>query len=115
MKIAVEIARFHHERFDGSGYPAGLSGLDIPLSARIVAVADVFDALTSERIYKKAMLVEDSRQMIVSQAGQHFDPVITEALERQWPKFVALADLLRESVSPQPESVAAPVASAPLG
>lgn len=115
LKIAVEIARFHHERFDGSGYPAGLSGLDIPLSARIVAVADVFDALTSERIYKKAMPVEDSRQMILSQAGQHFDPVITEALERQWPKFVALADLLRESVSPQPESVAAPVASAPLG
>ena len=111
LKIAVEIARFHHERFDGSGYPSGLAGLNIPLSARIVAVADVFDALTSERIYKKAMPVEDSRQMIVSEAGRHFDPVIVEAPERQWPKFVALAALLRES-TPEPVQLAE---SSPIG
>jgi len=72
------------------------------LSARIVAVADVFDALTSERIYKKAMPVEDSRQMIVAESGRHFDPVIVEALERQWPQFVALAEILSESASPEP-------------
>jgi len=112
LKIAVEIARYHHERFDGSGYPVGLSGLDIPLSARVVAVADVFDALTSERIYKKAMPVEDSRELIVTQAGRHFDPVIVEALERQWPQFVALAALLRETIPSLP--VGLPV-TAPLG
>ena len=112
LKIAVEIARFHHERFDGSGYPAGLSGVNIPLSARVVAVADVFDALTSERIYKKAMPVEDSRELIVTQAGRHFDPVIVEALERQWPQFVALAALLRETIPSLP--VGLPV-TAPLG
>ena len=102
LKIAVEIARFHHERFDGSGYPTGLSGTDIPLSARVVAVADVFDALTSERVYKQAMSVEDSRQMIVAGSGSQFDPVVVEALERQWPRFVDLAALLRESTSPEP-------------
>ena len=112
LKIAVEIARFHHERFDGSGYPAGLSGVNIPLSARVVAVADVFDALTSERIYKKAMPVEDSRELIVTQAGRHFDPVIVEALERQWPQFVALAALLRETIPSLPVDL--PV-TAPLG
>ena len=102
LKIAVEIARFHHERFDGSGYPTGLSGTDIPLSARVVAVADIFDALTSERVYKQAMSVEDSRQMIVAGSGSQFDPVVVEALERQWPRFVDLAALLRESTSPEP-------------
>lgn len=102
LKIAVEIARFHHERFDGSGYPTGLSGLNIPLSARIVAVADVFDALTTERIYKKAMPVEDSRQMIETESGRHFDPVIVESLQRQWPQFVELAIQLRESNRPSP-------------
>ena len=102
LKIAVEIARFHHERFDGSGYPSGSAGLNIPLSARIVAVADVFDALTSERIYKKAMPVEDSRQVIVAESGRHFDPVIVESLERQWQNFIALAALLSESDSEKP-------------
>ena len=111
LKIAVEIARYHHERFDGSGYPTGLSGVDIPLSARIVAVADVFDALTTERVYKKAMPVDDARQLIVSESGRHFDPVVVESLKRQWLRFVELSVQLEESCELSP-TVAAP---APLG
>ena len=96
LKIAAEIARFHHERYDGSGYPSGLSGQNIPLSARIVAVADVFDALTTERVYKAAMSPEDSRELILSETGRHFDPIIVEAFDRQWPQFLELYRLLRE-------------------
>ena len=96
LKIAAEIARFHHERFDGSGYPNGLAGQNIPLSARIVAVADVFDALTTERVYKKAMSVEDAKQLILSEVGRHFDPVVIGAFERQWSQFTKLARQLCE-------------------
>jgi response regulator RpfG family c-di-GMP phosphodiesterase len=79
MDVAAEIARYHHERFDGSGYCAGLRGTDIPLAARIVAVADVFDALTSPRVYKAAMPADQARELILKDAGSHFDPVIVEA------------------------------------
>lgn len=77
-KIAEEITLYHHERWDGSGYPKGLRGDNIPLSARIVAIADVFDALTSERVYKKAFSFEDAVKLIEDSAGTHFDPVIVE-------------------------------------
>jgi len=79
---AAEIACHHHEKFDGSGYPAGLSGHQIPLSARIVALVDVFDALTSIRPYKGAWPVEQALEFIRSQSGQHFDPVIVEEFLR---------------------------------
>ncbi len=78
MKMAREIALSHHEKWDGSGYPAGLAGQDIPLVGRIVAVADVFDALTSERPYKKAWKVDDAIVFMQEQSGKHFDPVILE-------------------------------------
>ncbi|HSN66525.1 MAG TPA: HD domain-containing phosphohydrolase, partial [Fusibacter sp.] len=74
-KFAEEIARYHHERWDGSGYPKGLIGIEIPLSARIVAVADVFDALTSKRTYKAPFSFEASVEMIKEASGTHFDPV----------------------------------------
>ena len=74
LQKGAEIARSHHEKFDGSGYPQGLKGTDIPLSGRIVAVADVFDALTSERPYKAAWSVEDSVAYLTDQKGRHFDP-----------------------------------------
>ena len=61
------------------------------MSARIIAVADVFDALTTERVYKRAMPADDARQLIVREAGKHFDPVIVEAFERQWDDFARLA------------------------
>lgn len=79
LELAASIARSHHERYDGSGYPDGLAGADIPLPGRIVAVADVFDALTSERPYKEAWTVEASLQYLQDQAGRHFDPACVEA------------------------------------
>lgn len=90
LSMGALIARFHHEQFDGSGYPAGLVGPEIPLPARIVAVADVFDALTSERPYKSAYTVERARAIILDGAGKHFDPIIVEAFRRRF------NDILRE-------------------
>lgn len=92
LSLAIEIARYHHEKYNGKGYPHGLSGTDIPLSARIVAVADVFDALTSERIYKKAMPAEEARMLILSESGEHFDPEIVAAFLAQWEQFKECAD-----------------------
>lgn len=80
-EIATNV-RSHHERWDGSGYPDGLAGKDIPLCARIIAVADTFDALTHERSYKKAMTVEEAKAELKAKAGSQFDPaVIAAALE----------------------------------
>lgn len=78
FKLAAEVALAHHERWDGSGYPFGLSGKDIPLSARIVALADVFDALTMKRSYKKSWTVEESLEHIRKGANAHFDPELVE-------------------------------------
>jgi putative two-component system response regulator len=99
LSTAAEIARYHHERFDGSGYPHGLAGTDIPLSARIVAVADVFDALTSERVYKTAMSAEEARMLILAESGCHFDPEIVAAFIAQWDHFKAGAEQKKESPS----------------
>ena len=79
IKAGAQIALTHHEKFDGSGYPNGLSGLDIPLFGRIVAVADVFDALTSERPYKKAWTNAEAFAFLKEQSGRHFDPAMVEA------------------------------------
>lgn len=97
LSLAAEIARYHHEKFDGSGYPHGIQGLEIPLSARIVAVADVFDALTSERVYKSAMESDSAHDLIVSESGAHFDPVIVEAFQACWKEFKARADAPKKS------------------
>lgn len=78
LRKAAEIACHHHEKFDGSGYPDGLKGSGIPLSARIVAIVDVFDALTSVRPYKAAWPVEKALELIRSEAGRHFDPIVAE-------------------------------------
>ncbi len=76
---ATEIAMSHHEKWDGSGYPAGLKGEQIPLSARIVALGDVYDALRSKRVYKDAWSHEKARDVIVESSGSHFDPAIVDA------------------------------------
>ncbi|WP_028301072.1 HD-GYP domain-containing protein [Oceanospirillum beijerinckii] len=78
MVTAREIALSHHEKWDGSGYPSGLAGEEIPVSARIVAIADVFDALTSVRPYKKAWSEEAAIDLIKEEAGKHFDPKLVE-------------------------------------
>jgi hypothetical protein len=88
MHIAEEIARCHHEKWDGSGYPQGLRGLDIPLAARITALADVFDALTHARCYKPAWTIDASLEEIARGRGTHFDPDLTDV-------FVPLVEKLR--------------------
>ena len=88
LKLAEEIALTHHERWDGSGYPRGLAGEEIPLSGRIVALADVFDALTHARPYKEAWPLEDAMQEIRHCSGTHFDPQVVEAFERLHPASV---------------------------
>ncbi|MBI6872104.1 response regulator [Clostridium aciditolerans] len=79
LKMGVEIAGGHHEKWDGSGYPMGLSEADIPLSARIMAVADVYDALRSKRVYKDSFSHEKSVKIILEGKGKHFDPIIIDA------------------------------------
>lgn len=77
--MSAEIALYHHEKFDGSGYPYGIKGDDIPLAARIVALADVYDALVSKRIYKSAMPHDTAKSIILEEIGKHFDPEVVEA------------------------------------
>ena len=78
LRMGMEICRYHHEKWNGSGYPEGISGEEIPLSARIMAIADVYDALRSKRVYKEAYSHEKSREIIVSSKVTHFDPVLVE-------------------------------------
>lgn len=79
LNTAVEMAAYHHEWWNGKGYPYGISGEEIPLCARIMAVADVFDALTSKRCYKNAMPLEKAYAIIKEESGTHFDPAVVEA------------------------------------
>jgi response regulator RpfG family c-di-GMP phosphodiesterase len=88
LEMAALIARYHHERFDGNGYPLGLSGRHIPLAARIVAVADVYDALTSVRPYKRAIPVQEAKQIVRGDSGRHFDPVVVQAFLRRFEDLV---------------------------
>ena len=90
IKAASEIAAAHHERWDGTGYPRKLKGEEIPLAARIVAVADVFDALTPQRPYKRAWSLDDARNAIVAGKGTHFDPACVEAFLRNWDVIVGV-------------------------
>jgi HD-GYP domain-containing protein (c-di-GMP phosphodiesterase class II)/methanogenic corrinoid protein MtbC1 len=79
LELATTIALSHQEKWDGTGYPRGLTGESIPIEGRIVAIADVFDALTSDRVYRKAFPVDEAVQMIREQRGRHFDPVLLDA------------------------------------
>lgn len=80
LELGATIAWTHHERFDGGGYPRGLSGDAIPLTGRVVAVADVFDALTSDRVYRPAWPVDRALETMRAEAGRHFDPDVLAAL-----------------------------------
>jgi putative two-component system response regulator len=81
IRTAQTIARSHHERWDGTGYPDRLKGSDIPLVGRIVAIADVYDALITKRPYKEAFSYELAREIILTESGRHFDPHIVEAFQ----------------------------------
>lgn len=89
LNEARNLAAYHHEKWDGSGYPTGLAGEDIPLSARVMAVADVFDALVSKRSYKKPFSFEEAMQIITDGSGKHFDPLVVDA-------FVSAEDEVRK-------------------
>lgn len=88
LRAAAMIALTHHEKFGGGGYPRGLAGEDIPLHGCIVAVADVFDALTSERPYKRAWSQDDARDFLRENAGEHFDPACVEAFLSAWDEVI---------------------------
>ena len=103
LDMAAEIARSHHERLDGRGYPDGLSGTDIPLSARITALADVFDALTSARVYKDAMPATKARQIIEEQEGKQFDPVVVAAFHACFDEFQLVKERIDSGTQEVPE------------
>lgn len=92
LEAAAQIAYTHHEKFDGSGYPRGLKGDDIPLFGRIVAVADVFDALTSARPYKKPWSVDEAVSFLRDGKGKHFDPACVDAFLTDWEEVMAIRD-----------------------
>lgn len=87
LTLAQVIAMFHHEKWDGSGYPQGLKGNDIPLAARITALCDVYDAVTSDRVYKKAWSHEEAVALVQEERGRHFDPVIADTFLKHHEAF----------------------------
>ena len=97
LDLAKEIAHWHHEKWDGSGYPDGLAGDAIPYSARLMALADVFDALISPRVYKAPMPFEQARDIIATERGKHFDPDVTNAFLAGFDEFVAIAQRYRDA------------------
>ena len=97
LQTGEVIALSHHEKWDGGGYPNGVSGRDIPAAGRIVAVADVFDALTSERPYKKAYSFKETIDMMMAERGVHFDPAVLEILVRHQP---AILDMMNRYQNP---------------
>jgi putative two-component system response regulator len=105
LRMARDIAASHHEWYDGSGYPRGLAGQAIPLSARIVALADAYDALTSRRVYKDAFTHEKARSAVIKGRGTHFDPDVVDAFLENEAKFVAVQQSLSDEAELQPTVV----------
>jgi putative two-component system response regulator len=97
LQIARDIALTHHERLDGSGYPKGLTGQDTPWCGRIVALADVYDALTSKRVYKSAFTHDVARSMILNDSGKHFDPAVVDAFVAREEQFLAIRETYSEA------------------
>ncbi len=102
LRLAREIALTHHERWDGMGYPSGLKGRDIPLSGRMVAIADVFDALTSDRIYRKAWSVERAVDYIRDNRGRHFDPELVDLFLSNLDEMLLIKEKYRDDSREKP-------------
>lgn len=102
LKAAQEIAGSHHEKWDGSGYPAGLAGDAIPAAGRLMALADVFDALTCRRVYKKAMDFDQANQIITDGRGTHFDPDVVDAYVACRQRFVEIATRFADAQADKP-------------
>ena len=90
LKVSEQIALTHHEKWDGSGYPHGLAGENIPLYGRIVALADVFDALTTKRCYKPAFSMDETMHIIKEGTGRHFDPTVVAAFDKNMDKIMVV-------------------------
>ena len=115
LDVAHQIALTHHECFDGSGYPRGLSGEQIPLCGRIVALADVYDALTTRRVYKDAFSHDVARSIILKGSGVHFDPGIVVGFLASEEEFIRIRDQFTDAESPRPrEEICAATASCSL-
>ena len=106
LDIAATVALSHHERWDGAGYPHGISGTDIPLEGRIAAVADVFDAVTSDRVYRPAMALEPAITLLRDGRGAHFDPSLLDVFLEALPEILAIREecLFAEVDRPRPQT-----------
>ena len=96
LDMAMQIAHYHHEKWDGSGYPEGLKEDAIPIPARLMALADVFDALVTRRVYKPPMSYKQAKEIIVAERGRHFDPDVADAFLHSFDEFVTVAEKYRE-------------------
>jgi putative two-component system response regulator len=114
LQLAATVALTHHERWDGSGYPAGLAGEDIPLVGRIVAIADVFDALSSRRRYKAAMGFDEAVRLLLTERGRHFDPDLVDAFVAELDAIRAIHERWSEVDDEAVEAAAAAVGDAPV-
>ncbi|WP_295393534.1 HD domain-containing phosphohydrolase [uncultured Thiodictyon sp.] len=103
LTLAQEVARWHHERWDGRGYPDGLAGEAIPICARIMSLADVFDALVSPRVYKPALSLAEARAIIAAGRGTQFDPDVTDAFLADFTAFAAIAEGHRDLAAAPPQ------------
>ncbi len=112
LHMAKEIAHYHHEKWDGSGYPDGLAGLAIPLPARLMAVADVFDALSTPRVYKPALSHDEAFEAIVANRGRHFDPDVIQAFIEVFEEIKAIARRFSDNVQYGREAADRPPGSA---
>jgi putative two-component system response regulator len=114
IQLGAAIAGAHHERWDGSGYPNGLKQLEIPIAARIVTVADVFDALTTKRPYKEAMPPQAARDYLEAKKEREFDPACVDAFLARWDEVLEICTAQKATLAPplQPESSAAAILDA---
>jgi len=103
LQTSAKIAGGHHERWDGNGYPNGIAGADIPLEARIVAVADVFDALVNKRAYKPAWPIEDAVTLIQAESGSHFDPAVVEAFVNRLDDIIKVQENFQKERASHPK------------
>lgn len=97
LTLAKEIAVTHHEKWDGSGYPMGLSKQEIPISGRLMALSDVYDALISKRVYKSAFTHKEARKIILDSRGTHFDPDVVDAFIKREDRFIEIMEKFRDS------------------
>ncbi|MDN3682511.1 HD domain-containing phosphohydrolase [Vibrio tapetis subsp. quintayensis] len=102
LQVAKEISLSHHEKWDGSGYPNGLSGQNIPLSGRLMAVADVYDALISKRVYKPAFTHDEAKEIIIKGKGAHFDPEVVDAFIAMEHEFMSIAKQYTDKANQEP-------------